>query len=184
MSAEPQSQGSAFSRAVLRLSSPAEMRNPKFRLRNLIPVRDAHPDMLVFARAFLRDCHARSFPIICTEIMRDGDRQDDLFKQGFSKARAGQSAHNFGMAGDFIHWKRGWNLTPEEWLILGQIGYEAARKAKIAVNWGGDDIQREKIWPPKNGDPRTYDNFRWDPAHFEIAKWRSRIELEPVRTGG
>nr|QJB21492.1 MAG: hypothetical protein [Microvirus sp.] len=183
MRREPQHQGGAFSRAVLRLSSPLDMKNPRFLKRAVLDLRGVHPDMATFAQAFLRDCHRRCFPILCSELLRDGDRQDLLFKQGFSKARAGESAHNFGMAGDFFHWKRGWDLSPEEWLILGEIGMEVARKTKIPMNWGGDDVQREKIWPPKNGDPRTYDNFRWDPAHFEMANWRSRIVLEEPKGG-
>ena len=171
----PPEHGTRFATAIRLLSDPLAVKSVPYRARATWETRGSVPDFITFANAMLRECQRRSFPIVVSEAWRDGVRQDDLYRQGFSKARAGQSAHNHGMAGDFIHWKRGWDLSGEQWLILGQIGHECARKAKLRINWGGDDVLRESLWLPLDGKPRTIDGFRWDPAHFELADWKERL---------
>jgi len=41
------------------------------------------------------------------ECFRSDSRQNSLFAKGVSKAKAGQSAHNYGLAADFVPWING-----------------------------------------------------------------------------
>lgn len=119
-----------------------------------------HPDILDFQRAFIAAAQKRGLPILLVSALRTDAEQNALFEKGVTKARAGQSPHNHGMAVDIVHYNRLWNLTEREWAVLGLIGKEVARKRHIKVTWGGD-------W-----------KF-YDPAHWEIEGWSTS-----VRNGG
>ena len=97
-------------------------------------------------------------PLFTHTCIRGSLEQNRLFKEGRSKARAGESPHNFGAAVDIIHGTKGWNLTRKQWAILGHIGKEIAATSGISVVWGGDD--------------GPGDRFNWDPAHWELTEWR------------
>jgi hypothetical protein len=114
----------------------------------------SHPAIVEFYRRFQKELEARGFPFVATEFFRDGPRQMDLYESGRSRAKPGQSAHNWGAAVDVVHYGRWWDLDPKEWAIIGAIGKEVARKAKIKVEWGGD-------W-----------NF-YDPAHWQLKNWKA-----------
>lgn len=116
------------------------------------------PDLLRFAQSFLRDLTRRGWPFFANEYWRDRERQNQLNHQGNSKAKFGQSAHNYGMAVDIVHYGRFWELTRKEWELLGMLGKEAARRTNVKIVWGGD--------------------FKslWDPAHWELADWRERVK--------
>lgn len=75
-------------------------------------------------------------------------------RQGHSKAKAGQSAHNYGLAIDLIHGIFGWDIPRESWELIGHIGKEVATQNGLKLVWGGD-------W-----------KTLWDPAHWEVAGWR------------
>jgi hypothetical protein len=111
-----------------------------------------------FLIAFQRELHRRNLPFIVQEVVRDRERQNALQKAGVSKARWGQSPHNFGMGADLIHYAKGWNITPKQWAVVGLVGKEVARKRQISVSWGGD-------W-----------SF-YDPAHWELSDWKQRKEI-------
>lgn len=109
--------------------------------------------------------------------------QTKAFLQGNSKAKFGQSAHNYvpAVAGDLFPapymWPDDKNLTAEQRKIARQaflnmgnvIGYYdpktgkgkgLAKELKIPLRWGGD-------W---NMDGNTSDG--WDMPHFELHPWR------------
>lgn len=115
----------------------------------------ADPVFQDFLSAFLKELAKRKMPLVCVEVLRGRERQNALQKAGVSKARFGQSAHNFGMGADVVHFTRFWNLTPKEWAVVGLIGKEVARKRQVSIVWGGD-------W-----------SF-YDPGHWELADWRIR----------
>lgn len=119
------------------------------------------PDIVDFATAFLRDLQRRSMPFFVHCYVRSNAQQDTLYSQGVTKARAGQSPHNWGMACDIVHFGRFWELTQKEWAVVGEIGKEAARRRNIKITWGGD-------W-----------KF-YDPAHWELTDWKKRITHHPV----
>lgn len=114
------------------------------------------PLMKEFADAFAKDLRKRALPFFIHSGFRTRDEQNALFARGVTRARFGQSAHNYGMAIDVIHFTRAWDLTPKEWAVVGLIGKEVARRRKIKVTWGGD-------W-----------GF-YDPAHWELAEWRDLL---------
>lgn len=64
------------------------------------------------------------------EGYRSPPQQIDLVRRNVSKAMPWQSAHNYGMAVDFVGWneKDGWNWQPadsRDWQIIGQIATNA-----------------------------------------------------------
>lgn len=120
-----------------------------------------HPDLRRFYLRFQSELQKRGIPLYVHSAYRSDAEQAALFKRGVTKARAGQSGHNHGMAFDFVHWSRHWDLTRLEWAVIGAIGKESARKMNLKVTWGGD-------WK------RFY-----DPAHWELFNWG-----DIVRNGG
>ena len=114
----------------------------------------AHPDILEFERRLVTRMRKTAVPLFCHACVRGKSEQDALYVQGVSRARGGQSAHNFGMAVDVIHGTKAWNLHRQSWALLGHIGKEIALQSGIAVTWGGD-------W-----------KF-YDPAHWELREWKS-----------
>ena len=94
-------------------------------------------------------------PIFAHSVIRGSADQNRLYREGHSKARAGESPHNYGAAVDLIHGTKGWNLTRKQWAIIGHIGKELAIQAGHKVTWGGD--------------------FKslYDPAHWELTEWRA-----------
>lgn len=120
----------------------------------------AHPLIVDFTRAFVKEAARYSIPIFSHCVVRDEDEQMRLYSQGRSKAVFGRSPHNYGMATDLVHGTRAWNLERAEWDFLGVLGKEVARKRGIKVEWGGD-------W-----------EF-YDPAHWELLDWRKESHNYP-----
>lgn len=115
------------------------------------------PVLLDFSLALLRELQKRNMPFFPHTYVRTNAEQEKLYANGVTKARAGQSPHNHGMAVDIVHFGRYWDLTKKEWDVIGLIGKEVARKRKIKITWGGD-------W-----------KF-YDPAHWELADWKDRLK--------
>lgn len=104
---------------------------------------------------------ALGVPMFPHAIVRGQNQQEAAFAAGHSKARFGQSAHNFGMAVDLIHGVKAWQMDKKAWEIIGHIGKELAMSKQIHVVWGGD--------------------FKslWDPAHWELRDWKQLKEGYP-----
>nr|WP_316650746.1 M15 family metallopeptidase [uncultured Gellertiella sp.] len=101
-------------------------------------------------------------PLFAHTICRSVADQNEAYIRGRSKARAGQSPHNYGLAVDIIHGIKAWDLTRKQWDILGHVGAEVAAAQGVKLEWGGN-------W-----------QF-WDPAHWELANWRElRASLKQV----
>jgi hypothetical protein len=125
-----------------------------------------HPDLIAFYRNFQEELDRRKFPFYPFEFLRSAADQERLYRMGRTKARAGQSPHQHGLAVDMVSSQRFWDLREAEWDIIGLIGKECARKAGVAIEWGGD-------W-----------DF-YDPAHWQLAEWRlwaAFREIEPYPT--
>lgn len=113
----------------------------------------AQQAILDFERKFISRCRKMGIPLFTHCCIRGSVEQNRLFKEGMSKARAGESPHNYGAAVDIIHGTKGWTISRKQWAILGHIGKETAAVSGISVVWGGD-------W-----------KF-FDPAHWELTNWR------------
>jgi len=129
------------------------------------PREGSHPDLVEFTNRLLAVMKERSYPFFPVEFARSGRRQNEIQAAGHSRARAGQSPHNYGCAVDIVHVRDGWELDPHEdmqrakWAVIGTLGKEVARKMAnrhpgFRIVWGGD--------------------FKsiYDPAHWELANWR------------
>lgn len=96
----------------------------------------------------------REIPMFAVTVYRGEADQNRAYAGGNSRAKFGQSPHNFKMAVDFVHIYRMWDLSRKEWEIIGLMGKEVARRRNIKITWGGD--------------------FKslYDPAHWELTDWR------------
>ncbi|QCS37056.1 hypothetical protein [Tortoise microvirus 46] len=140
--------------ALVGVQYPAFVAGRKYAEQQLRAERlGAHPVILKFAPAFIKECAKYGVPMFAHEYVRSAERQMKLRALGNSKARAGQSPHQYGMAVDIVHGVHGWNLDRKQWAVLGLIGKEVARRQDVKLTWGGD-------W-----------KF-YDPAHWEIADWK------------
>lgn len=111
-----------------------------------------------FEKTLIRRMAKLGVPMFASEVNRDGKRQDELKRQGFSKSSAGKSAHQYGCAVDIIHGTRGWELTDQQWAIIGHVGKQIRLGYGWSLVWGGNDGPGDK--------------FAWDPAHWQMEDWR------------
>lgn len=122
--------------------------NAKIKVSNV----SCHPLLIEFHKKFQKQLDDYGIPFRPFEFHRTAWRQNELFDQGRSKARAWESPHQWGMAVDMIHTFKAWDLSRAEWSVIGEIGKQVAERADIFIEWGGD-------W-----------NF-YDPAHWQLADW-------------
>lgn len=147
-----------YQTAMRQLINKPYLATPKWREQQGRAARQGcHPEILEFEKAFISEMRRRGIPMFCHNMYRTGDEQDKLFKEGRSKLIGGQSAHNHGMAADIVHSTLAWGLDKRAWAIVGHIGFEVASRLKLDLEWGGD-------W-----------DF-YDPAHWQLGKWRQRLE--------
>lgn len=114
---------------------------------------------------WLQACAAVGLQVKVTETFRSLDQQMKDYAQGrttpgaiITKAKPGQSAHNYGMAFDFCFvGKTLKECYPSEsdprWLQAGQLG------ENLGLTWGG---------PNGKGDKFTFDR-----PHFERKDWKT-----------
>lgn len=146
-----------YQAAAMRLVNESTMALPGFRARHLAyEWGDPPGDLLDFRDAFLKALHGRNMPFFVHCLYRGPEAQREVQQRGNSRARFGQSPHNWSMAIDVVHYGRYWELTEKEWHVVGLIGKDVARRRKVKMTWGGD-------W-----------SF-WDPAHWELSDWRERV---------
>src|SRR3990167_3614843 len=102
------------------------------------------PDFRERVRLWLNDCAAEKLPVVIVETFRSFARSAELYQQGrttpgqiVTKARAGQSYHNFGLAVDaVIQGPRGptWDFA-----VDGPVWKRIVWLAKNrGLAWGGD----------------------------------------------
>lgn len=95
--------------------------------------------------AWMNDCEAEKLPVYLVEGFRSFARSDDLYAKGrtkpgkkVTKAKAGQSYHNFGLAVDCVltdpKGNPTWDFDP-----LGPVFQRVVTLAKNrGLTWGGD----------------------------------------------
>ena len=135
----------------------------------------ADPRLMRWAALFIEYARKRGIPLYVHCALRTEAEQLAVNNLGNSKALYPRSAHNIAEAVDIVHSVFHWNLTPKEWQFLSVLAQRALlrvnttlKKAdQLSLNWGGND-------------GTLSDSFRWDPAHWEITDYRSRIRRLPV----
>lgn len=125
-----------------------------------------HHDVLRFGNIFVGRMAALGVPFFPAEYLRSNERQQQLYKDGFSKAPAGKGPHPYGLAVDLVHSTKGWTLTQKQWEFVGHIGKQLVIDYALGVDWGGD-------WPPLK------DKVGWDPAHWQKRKWKQEMTDYP-----
>lgn len=119
-----------------------------------------------FVAYLVHDARKRGIPLFVHSAFRTEAEQNALRAKGRSKASYPNAPHCQGFAADVVHSRYAWMLTDDEWLYIGKLGKDIAKRLGIDVVWGGD-------W-----------SF-YDPAHWEIRDWRQqvrpRIAAPPVR---
>jgi len=103
---------------------------------------DLQPHVRAMAKLLLLEAEKRGFPLIVTSTLRTFEEQEAIYAKGrtapgkiVTKAKAGQSIHNYGLAFD-VAFKSPPAKDPfaddNPWLQVGEMG-----KA-IGLVWGGD----------------------------------------------
>lgn len=137
------------------------------------------PEIQLFAALLVETCRKHSIPMYVHSAFRTKHEQNLLAAQGRSQLNYPNAPHCKGGAVDIVHCKYHWELTQTEWLTIGKIGRDLARKHNLNVVWGGDWNDNGV---PVPSDPK--ERF-WDPAHWQIASWRNlpapQASSKPVR---
>lgn len=133
-----------------------------------------HPEVRPYARALIRKAATQGITIKVISGTRTYEQQNELYEQGRSKpgnivtkARGGQSNHNFGIAFDIGLFTNGKYVEESPlYKVVGALGKE------IGLDWGGD-------WVSIQDEP----HFQLRPAWAEgmkesdmLATLRHRVE--------
>lgn len=121
----------------------------------------AHPKIILFEAKLRRKLADMGVPMFCHTMVRTREQQQIEYNEGTSKDSPADGLWPHRKhAIDMVHSTRAWSLTPKQWQCIGHVGFEVAKANNIAIVWGGDD-------------PGVNDSFNWDPAHWELAKWKT-----------
>lgn len=104
-------------------------------------IEDLHPIVQKMCRDFIEKCAEHGITVAITSTYRDHESQNELFAQGrtkpgriVTKARGGDSYHNWRVAFDFVPTYDGMAHYDDEMLFMlcGKIGKDCG------LEWGGD----------------------------------------------
>lgn len=126
----------------------------------------AHPRILEFEKALVKRFASMGVPLFAHCVVRTPEDQTAAYVAGHSRIKGTDPYPHRAFAVDIIHGVKGWNLPEQSWDLIGHVGFEVAKNLGIGMVWGGD-------W---DGDGDKSDQKLYDPAHWELAYWRS---LEP-----
>ena len=125
----------------------------KFGIRSQNNLRDAHPLLVKVANEAIKTC---DFTVICS--YRGKEEQDAAFRAGKSRARFGQSPHNYkkSLAIDIVPHPLDWNdLAAFE--RMGFAFMSAADRLGVPIVWG------------------RYFSTLVDYPHFELHNWNDYL---------
>ena len=129
------------------------------------------PSFSAASRAKLDTCDVRLQELCETVIQhydftvlegyRSNERQDEMFRQGKSKLRAGKSKHNRNpsLAVDLAPYPIDWNNAARFYLLAGMM-FQVAYDLNVTLRWGGD---WDRDWDHQ-------DQTFFDLPHFEIVE--------------
>lgn len=128
---------------------------------------DLKPSVRPRVDTFLASCAAANIDVLVTCTLRSDAEQTILHAQGrtapghiVTNARAGQSAHNFGLAVDIVpivNGKPDWNGGDAIWATIGDLGQQAGL-----------------AWLGALGSPFP------EKPHFELPDWRDEAGASRV----
>jgi peptidoglycan L-alanyl-D-glutamate endopeptidase CwlK len=136
------------------------------------------------SKASLAKCHPKLQEILIEAIKeidfrvldstRNETDQNRAYATGRSKARFGQSAHNYvpAIAVDLFPAPYDWN-DRKSFTRLSEVMLRIAKAKGIPLRWGGD-------W---NMDGAKTTSDAWDMPHFELHKWRDWAKQSKLYRG-
>lgn len=132
---------------------------PTFGAASLAALAKCHPSLQEIAQEAIK---AIDFKVL--DSTRGRTDQERAYATGRSKAKFGQSAHNYvpAIAFDLFPAPYDWN-NRGAFKKLADVIMKIAAKKQIPLRWGGD-------WN-MDGDKTTSD--AWDMPHFELHPWRT-----------
>lgn len=111
----------------------------------------------------------RQIPLYVHCALRDEIEQERVYTLGHSRVKYPNSAHNIGEAVDIVHSLHHWDMTRKEWDLIHYIG----RKAQTRINSGVPKAEQLQLdWGGDWHKP-------WDPAHWQITGYYSRLRPLP-----
>lgn len=143
------------------------------------------PPFIHAAKWLLHTIDKKGLPFLVYETWRSAETQEKYYERKVTKARAGQSPHNHGLAVDFVldtkkirvrrrEWKG--RLYPDAWDDETPEAVDAwcelgAAAQGLGLVWGGK-------WIKKNATPKRKTSgdlvvLGWDLPHVELSGWNS-----------
>jgi len=162
---QPKQKKSSEPDSTAKMAQPQSIPKTGHRLTDQL-IKQLHPDIRKQTADFIRDARSRGYNIKITATYRTFPEQDQMRRRGVSKARGGQSYHNYGIAFDVVeNPQRGIPFGFDErypkkrWHDIGRMGKEHG------FEWGGE--------------------FRgfFDGPHFQIGVTRTRDMYRRVMAG-
>ncbi len=135
--------------------------------------------LMRWSALFIEYARKRGIPLYVHSAFRTEAEQAALVQRGVSRAAYPFSPHNIGNAVDIVHSAFHWELSPKEWQLLHLLGLlaldriNASLPAKLRLDAFGNPIpMSDKLLLTWGGSFKRL----YDPAHWEITDFRSRIE--------
>jgi len=144
--------------------------------------------LMALAGRVLRYFDQLEVPLWVHGAFRTREEQAAFVRSGNSQVQWPEASHCQGMALDFVHARYGWDLHKPEWYMIGRVVKQCWRDLqveyppgqRVALTWGGDWLSAAAR---RRGEVVGPQNIGWDPAHYEIQDWRTRLKpisvLEP-----
>lgn len=128
-----------------------------------------HPSLQLIANEAIKEI---DFKVL--DSTRGRDAQTRAFATGKSKAKFGQSAHNYvpAIAFDLFPAPYDWN-NRDAFSKLSVVIMRIAKAHGIPLRWGGD-------W---NMDGNKTTSDAWDMPHFELTPWREWAKKSKLYEG-
>lgn len=128
------------------------------------------PRIQLFTGHLLIALQKLGMPFYAHSAFRSEAEQAKAFNSGHSKLVWPVAPHCQGKAVDIVHSRFHWDMTTDEWLLVGRIAHDVhaslmadtPKEKRWALVWGGNWKKPGQL-------------LGWDPAHFEIAGWRNVI---------
>lgn len=142
---------------------------PTFGATSMASLAKCHPNLQIIANEAIKET---DFKVL--DSTRGRDAQTRAYATGKSKAKFGQSAHNYvpAIAFDLFPAPYDWN-NRDSFKRLSIIIMRIAKSHGIPLRWGGD-------WN-MDGDKTKSD--AWDMPHFELHPWRDWAEKSHLYEG-
>lgn len=157
--------------AILRIVDKEQVASLKLSTQRARPLAGgAAPELLDFLYLMYKRLDGRGIPMFAHTIVRTPEDQMKLYLDGFSRDSPEDGIYpHKGCAFDLVHSKYAWDLSWQEWQMIGAVGKELAKQRRFDIVWGGDWLRKPT------------DRVGWDPAHWELRDFRERCKGYPFK---